>query len=83
MQKVHGDKSGTETISQLAQRVLSDTRLDVNEKRVVNFEIPENATKAKITLTYRLISEKWAKELDLKSEEYLKTYTVEEKYIKL
>jgi hypothetical protein len=83
MQKVHGDKSGSETISQLAQRVLSDTRLDVNEKRIVNFEIPENATKAKITLTYRLISEKWAKELDLKSQEYLKTYTVEEKYIKL
>lgn len=78
-----GDRFGKETISQLAQQTLSDTRLNVNEKRMVNFAIPQGATKAKITLTYRLISEKWAKELELKSEEYLKTYIVEERYIKL
>jgi len=77
-----GDEFGKETISQLAYQTLSDTRLDAGEKRKVDFAIPHSASKAKITLTYRLISEKWAKELQLKSEEFLKTYVVKERYIK-
>ena len=78
-----GDKDGEETISQLAQQVLSDTRLKVNEKRVVDFAIAKGATKAKVTLQYKLISSKWAKELGIKDEKYLKTYTIEEKFLKL
>ena len=83
LQAIYGDRNGNETISQLAQQTLSDTRLAVNESRMLQYNIPDDATEAKVNLTYRLISKKWAEELGLRSQEYLKTYEIKQRNLKL
>ncbi len=82
LEALFGDKEGKETLAQVARQTLSDSRLQAGESKTVSFTIPKDTQKATIRVLYRLIGKKWVKELGLKDPEYLKTYTIQEKYVK-
>lgn len=77
------DDKGEETIPHLAKSKSKDTRLAGNTTEEYTFDVPKGATHAKYTFSYRLISEKMAKEIGVTDPFFLKEYIFSERRIYL
>ncbi|MBD3789024.1 MAG: hypothetical protein IE885_01440 [Campylobacterales bacterium] len=77
------DAAGEETIPHLAKSIARDTRLDGKASKDYAFTIPQGATYAKYTFSYRLISEDMAKKIGVTDNFFLKEYTFSETRVNL
>ena len=74
---------GNITLPPMASKELSDTRLKPNETRVISTAIPQGATKAIVTVNYRLAKEQIVEKFQLRDERFKKVHLVISKTIKL
>jgi hypothetical protein len=73
---VYLDKKGKETIPYIATSIKSDNRLAPNETRKLNIPKFAGATSAKVTVTYRLVSEKMLSIINFSDPIFNKNYPV-------
>ena len=76
------DDKGEETLPYLATRLKKDTRLHPNERRVLQFFIPQGTTQIKIDLLYKPISDTLKEALKITDPVFTKSYTILTKTIK-
>jgi len=77
------DSTGQETIPHLATSKIDDSRLAGNMAKDYIFDVPQGASYAKYIFSYRLISEKMAKEIGITDPFFLKEYVFSEQRIHL
>jgi mono/diheme cytochrome c family protein len=77
------DKKGNYTIPHLAAAITKDTRQEGNSSKNYKFPIPEGAVYAKYSFSYRLISAKMGKALNITDPFFLKEYTFSEQRVHL
>ena len=68
-----------ETLSYAAKAKDEDNRLKPYEKREISLEIPEGATKIKVSVGYFVIAPQLQEVLKIENEEFTKRYDVIEK----
>ncbi|MDR0666671.1 MAG: cytochrome c family protein [Campylobacteraceae bacterium] len=73
---VYADKKGKEMVPYLAASIKSDNRLAPHESRKLNVPKFPGATNAKITITYRLVSERILKLINFSDPVFNKNYPV-------
>ncbi|MDR2100239.1 MAG: cytochrome c family protein [Campylobacteraceae bacterium] len=73
---VYVDKKGRETIPYLASSIKSDNRLSPHESRKLSIPKFPNATSAKVTVTYRLVSDRILKLINFSDPIFNKNYPV-------
>jgi len=77
------DKNGKATIPHLATKLAKDTRQEGKSSKNYKFPIPEGAVYAKYSFSYRLISAKMGRTLNVTDPFFLKEYTFSEQRIHL
>jgi len=77
------DNKGNDTIPHLAETLVKDTRQEGKSSKNYKFPIPKGAVYAKYSFSYRLISEKMGKALNLTDPFFLKEYTFSEQRVHL
>ena len=77
------DEKGNDTIPHLAVKKVNDTRQEGKTTKKYIFPIPKGAVYAKYSFSYRLISEKMGKALNITDPFFLKEYTFSEQRVHL
>ncbi|MGZ8546068.1 MAG: hypothetical protein ACXWVU_01625, partial [Sulfuricurvum sp.] len=83
LEVIFATADGNITLPPMASKEMSDTRLKPNEIRVITTAIPKGATKAIVTVNYRLAKEQIVEKFQLRDERFKKEYKVVSKRIKL
>jgi len=83
LEVVFAAADGNITLPPMASKELSDTRLKPNETRVIRAVIPTGATKAIVTVNYRLAKEQIVEKFQLRDERFKKVHLVASKTLKL
>jgi nitrate/TMAO reductase-like tetraheme cytochrome c subunit len=80
---LYSDERGALTVPYLAYTIEHDLRLNPSETREVVFDIPKNATDAKVVIWYQLINDKLRDLLDITDPIFTKAYQISSQNIKL
>lgn len=70
------DNIGDETISYVADKLISDTRLAPLEERYLKLDIPQNTKKINISVDYYVLDPKIASLIEMSKEEFVKPYNI-------
>jgi nitrate/TMAO reductase-like tetraheme cytochrome c subunit len=76
LETIYTDRRGRETVSYLATKIKSDTRLGANEIRKLTIPKPVGAVSATVNVTYRLASERFLKIINFSDPVFDKDYPV-------